>query len=333
MDKRENLEDVKEKITDTVSDLGEKVGSLLDDGTDKNAKKVKPLVTARVLFITVLDKILLVCLALSFAWLTYGTFSGDVTSTYYDFWGRVGAYIVGLIILLISYFFLNWLYKCAAKTMWCITEKEIYKEEYIPFKRGEISVPLDKVARVSTLDILWIFRLLIIHQYHAFPFFFWTWNNHVFKDKLNELISGEKGKIENDYEDRNILPKGGWRIVGFILAGVAAIIVLLGLINGVGKLFSPVKKIPGVYQYEEKGFTLYKDGTCNIEDLDVEDNIVSCEWEADEENYKEVRVRYEYKYRSYSTYTYHGYISLTFNKKNKTFVYDEDVYKKIRNVK
>jgi len=107
-------------------------------------KKMKALVTSRLLFISVLDKIYLVILLVTFGIYTWINFSGDLSDLNYGFWSRVGYEIVIIFIFFIFYFLLNWFYKCAAKTMICLTKNEVYKEEYVPFKRSEISIPLNK---------------------------------------------------------------------------------------------------------------------------------------------------------------------------------------------
>ena len=40
----------------------------------------------------------------------------------------------------ILYLFLNWLYKCAAKTMLCLTNNEVYLEMHAPFVKNETSI-------------------------------------------------------------------------------------------------------------------------------------------------------------------------------------------------
>ena len=145
---------------------------------EKESKKQKALVTSRVLFISVLDKIYLVLLGLIFLGGTISIFKGNISSLSYSFWGKVGKELIFLVILFLIYLLMNWFYKCAVKTMLCLTENEVYKEAYVPFKRAETSIPLNKITSVSTINFFWIFRSIIIHQYHQFPLVFMTWNNH-----------------------------------------------------------------------------------------------------------------------------------------------------------
>ena len=146
---------------------------------ENQTKKIKPIVTSRLLFISALDKIYLVILGLTLLSLTIINFSGRISSPYYNFWGRVGIEVIILIGLFILYLFLNWFYKCAVKTVLCLTEKQVYKEKYIPFKRTETSIPLNRITKVSTHTAFWIFRVIIIHQYHQFPMFFFPWNHQI----------------------------------------------------------------------------------------------------------------------------------------------------------
>ena len=53
-------------------------------------KKQKALVTSRILFISVLDKIYLVILGLWFVGGTFAIFNGKISSLNYGFWVRVG---------------------------------------------------------------------------------------------------------------------------------------------------------------------------------------------------------------------------------------------------
>ena len=293
-----------------------------------NGKKRKALVTSRILFISALDKIYLVILLLTFAGLTWGNFAGDVSDLDYGFWARVGIEIVIIIGMVIYYFLLNWFYKCAAKTMICVTENEVYKEEYVPFKRSEISIPLNKITGVSTFNFFWIFRFLIIHQYGKLPIVFPTWTNQVFKDKLNELITTEKEKVENEFEDKNIIGKDKIKYLKYLGIALAAIIGLIGIVRFFNYVFSDESKISGTYSYKDKEITLNKDGTCeayNVIDEDVED----CSWTYDKED-GEVSVRLEYSEysRYYGYYTDYDYVYMAYDSKNKTLINADEVYKK-----
>ena len=95
--------------------------------TKKERKQRKALVTCRVLFISALDKIFFVLLAISFVIATWINFRGNFSNPNYAYWKRVISEIGILISFTINYFLLNWVYRCAAKTMLCVTENEVYK--------------------------------------------------------------------------------------------------------------------------------------------------------------------------------------------------------------
>ena len=258
----------------------------------------KPIVTSRVLFVSVLDKIYLGILGLWFVVVTISNFSGNISSLNYGFFRRLKDEIIFLIILFIVYLFLNWLYKCVAKTMLCLTKNEVYREHYIPFKRTEDSIPLNKITKVTTINFFWIFRSIIIHQYHAFPLVFFTWNNQEFKDKLTELITTNTDKVENEYKDRNIITKEMYKVIFYIGIFVVGIITLLGIIRLFAFMFSNERNIAGTYSYEDKKIVLNKNGTCDLSKLI--NNSANCTWTYDSEN-KEVELDYQYKGSFYTT--------------------------------
>lgn len=293
-----------------------------------NGKKRKALVTSRILFISALDKIYLVILLLIFVFFTWANFAGDVSDLDYGFWSRVGIEIVIIIGMVIFYFLLNWFYKCAAKTMICVTENEVYKEEYVPFKRSEISIPLNKITGVSTFNFFWIFRFLIIHQYGKLPIVFPTWTNQIFKDKLNELITTEKEKIENEFEDKNIIGKDKLKYLKYLGIALVAIIGLIGIVRFFNYVFSVESKISGTYTYQDKEITLNKDGTCEAYNV-IDEDIDDCSWTYDKED-SEVSVRLEYSEysRYYGYYTDYDYVHMLYDSKNKTLTDDDIVYKK-----
>ena len=117
----EEKKDKKFDLTDKANDVKEKAKGLAKKVEIKkeDGKVIKPLVTCRILFISALDKILLVFLILGLIAGTVTIFAGDLSSLHYGFFNRVFAYIWFLVLYAINYFFWNWLYKCAAKTMLC----------------------------------------------------------------------------------------------------------------------------------------------------------------------------------------------------------------------
>lgn len=293
-----------------------------------NGKKMKALVTSRLLFISALDKIYLVILLLTFVGLTLGNFVGDVSDLNYGFWARVGYEIVIIIMMVIFYLFLNWFYKCAAKTMICLTNNEVYKEEYVPFKRSETSIPLNKITGVTTFNFFWIFRFLIIHQYGKLPIVFPTWTNQVFKDKLNELITSDKEKVENEFEDKNIIGKDKLKFLKYFGIALLGIICLLGVVRFFNYAFSVEGKIAGTYSHNDSEIVLNKDGSCYVGDI-VDEDIDVCSWTYDDED-SSISIRYEYSRYSYyyGYYNDYDYLFVDYDAKNKTLTYDDEVYKK-----
>ena len=71
---KEKVSDVKEKVTEVFGNIAEKVGEKNDD----SKKKIKPLVTSRVLFVSILDKLYFIGLVLAFV----GTIWGWVSNNY-----------------------------------------------------------------------------------------------------------------------------------------------------------------------------------------------------------------------------------------------------------
>ena len=332
MEKDEKLEEVKDKLGGVVGNIGDKftelsgkIGTALD--TEDNNKKQKAIVTSRVLFVSILDKLLLISFIIAFAISTFATFAGDLSSSYYGFWSRVGTYVWVLIVLAICYLFYNWLYRCVAKTMLCLTKNEVYLEHYVPFKKTEKNVPLEKITKVSTVDILWIFRVLVIHQYHQFPIVFWTWTNHEFKDALNELITGDKEKVENEFESKNIIPNSWMKHLKWFALGVVALVAVIGIFRGVAYMFSPSRAVPGTYEYEGKQIVLNKDGSCEIDDL-IDNSVTACQWTYSDES-ENILVSYDYQYKSwYSTYDRSSSFILGYDSKNKSVIYSEAVFSK-----
>ncbi len=281
---------------------------------EKEVKTQKALVTSRVLFISVLDKIYLVILGVMGIVGTFNIFRGSISSLKYGFFGRVGKEILFLIILGIMYFILNWFYKCAVKTMLCLTKNEVYKEHYIPFKRTELSIPLNKITRVTTVNVFWIFRTLIIHQYHHLPLVFMTWNNQEFKDKLNELITSDTEKVENEFKNRNIITEEMYKYLEYVGLALAGLIVLLGVVRFFTYMFSGERKMVGTYTYENSKVILNKNGSCEL--IGLVENVQSCSWDYDKSD-KEVSISYEYQYsRSYGR--------INTNIGGKTFKYNKE---------
>ncbi len=309
---KERLEDMKEKYEDRK----EKATA------EETSKGIKPLVTCRVLFISALDKIYLIILALYFVFATYNNFAGDLSSVGYGFWQRVLTELLIILIAFIMYLLFNWFYKCAVKTILCLTENEVYKEAYVPFNRWEVSIPLNKITAVSTYKFFWIFRAVVIHQYGKLPMVFWTWNNEEFKVKATELIMRDKEKVQNKYDDRNIITKDKYKYVLYAGAALVAIIALLGVARFFCYLFSTERNMVGTYAYKDEEFVLKKDGTCELNGISSS-TVTGCNWYYNKENSE---VTFEYDYTSYYGYTYTSSITTSYNKKEHVLSYDETRY-------
>lgn len=330
-EKKDKKFDLKEKAKDVKSKAKDIVKKVKIEDKDK---EIKPLVTSRVLFISVLDKILLIILLLSLAISTFTVFVGNIASLNYNFFFRLFIYIWVLVYHVVMFFLYEWIYRCAAKTMLCLTENEVYLEQYILLKRTEKSIPLSKITKVTAIDFIWIFRVLIIHQYHQLPKVFWTWNNHEFKDKLNELITGDSGKIENKVKTKSILPKR-WGLFLIILGSVVAgIVLLIGAGRFLAYVTHPAHNLNGTFvDGNGNSITLRKDGTCTFTDevADFLDNesFVSCHWSYIDYAEK-VKLEYEYEYISgYYNHTYEDTIYLNLvNSKTLVDSYDGTTYKK-----
>ena len=272
-------------------EIKEKEEKVEKEEKKKEKKQKKPLVSCRILFISALDKIMFVILALSFVGATWANFSGNFGSPDYRYWARVFSEIGILIAFAIQYFLFNWIYKCAAKTMLCITDTEVYKEAYIPFKRTEKSIPLKKITSVTTINLFWIFRSVIIFQYHHLPMIFFTWKNQEFKDKFDELVNHRTEEMENEYEDKNIISFLSDGFIKKFFIGLAALIVFLGIIRIFGVLFSPARKVPGTYTNGDYKIEVKRNGTCDIATL--KKDAENCKWTINDDG-DTVTFSYEY---------------------------------------
>ncbi len=322
-----NKDELKEKYDAKKKELESKRAALAKEREIEESKKSDALVTCRVLFISALDKIYIGILLLFLAVITFINFKGDFGALNYNFFGRLGKEILYLIGLFILYLFMNYLYKCVSKTMLCLTKNEVYKEKYLPFKRREISIPLNKITGVSTNRVFYIFRSVTIHQYGKLPMIFFTWNNKEFKDKLTELITTEKDGIKNAYKNKNLLTKDS-KLLKIIALALAGVIVLLSIIRFFGYMANTERKISGTYEYGDKKIVLKKDATCDITSLSKFD-ILSCEWRYDEKK-DEIIAAYEYRRTSdyFGDITEYNYFTFKYSKDKKTLTYDGKTYKK-----
>lgn len=293
----------------------------------KEIKERDTLVTSRVLFVSVLDKIYLICLILSFVLLTANNFAGDIANLHYGFWAKVGNEVLIIIGTGIAYLILNWFYRCAVKTMLCLTEKEVYKESYVPFKRSETTIPLNKITGVTTYNVFWIFRSIIIHQYGKLPMIFFTWNNQEFKDKLDELVVKEDKKIKNEFQDKNIITEDKLKFLKYFAIALVGIICFIGILRFIIFVFGTERKIIGTYEYSDNygayKIVLESDGTCNVDDI-ISSSVSKCAWEYNNDT-KKVLVIYESGYY----YRYDDTMELDYNSKEKTLQSSSRTYTKV----
>lgn len=315
MEKQTKVEQIKKKISETKENISKKVE------IKKKKEVTKPIVTSRILFVSVLDKILLVSLLLILV--------GNVLSLFRGM--PFNWFIYSMISLVITYLILNWFYKCAIRTMLCLTNTQVYREMYYPFFRAETSIPLEKITKVDALDFFWIFRVIIIHQYNHLPLFFWTWNNHEFKDKLDELIIKNDESVENEFKNRNIISRASLKWLKWFGIALATLIIIYYVFTFISGLFSIERKISGTYGYEDVSFKLNKNGSCDLSNLKDSDDmrITECTWEYyDETNI--VEVEYDYEYKSWGSRWYDSSSSIDFeyNKDAKTLTIGNTVYTK-----
>ena len=335
MEKENKIEELKDKVSDVFENIAEKVG----EEKDTKKKKLKPLVSSRVLFVTVLDKIYFAGLFLTFILSIIAYVNVRVSWNIYgaSYFGSLFSFIVGLLGILIgfviAYLILNWLYKCVEKTMVCMTRKEVYGEFYAPFYRGELSIPIDKITRIDTVKVFWIFRTLIIHRYHQIPIVFPTWNAQEFKDKWTEVVMDRDEKVENEFETRSIIPawlKKKWLI---IVIALAAVLVLATISFTVRYLDDPIMKIPGTYVFDDQKIILTEDGMCELENIsDYE--VTDCGWSIGEfyNNTLELHISYSYRYKySWSNryYTSDSSTIAEFDNKNETLEFDWNTFRKV----
>ena len=195
------------------------------------SKRKEAMVTCRVLFISILDKIFLFTIFSLFIILTIFNFMGNIKSFSYEFSSRVGKELFILLCLTFLYILLNWIYKCACKTMLSLTRNQIYEEIYFPLYRKEKTIPINQIASVSTINFLWVFRSIIIKQNHQFPLIFFTWKNKKLKSELENLMLNTDIKVKNSYQTKNILNKKQLPMIGIFAIFVITFIIILGVIH------------------------------------------------------------------------------------------------------
>lgn len=333
MKKEIKVKEFKEKFNNVFGKITEKVR----EKNERN-KNVKPLVTSRVLFISVLDKLYFIGLVLSFILVLWGWMQNNL---YWFEYGKGFFVVLGewflefigiLICFVIAYFILNWLYRCLAKTMLCLTENEIYGEVYAPFYRGEFSVPVNRVTKIDSVKILWIFRFVFIHRYHQLPIVFPTWNAQEFKNKLTELLVKRDSKVENEFESKNIFPEWLKKRLIIVLLALGAIVGLIFVIYVVTYLNNPYKKIAGTYINQTEKIILKDDQTCGLENV-IGYEVTKCKWVANDKYGDSIKIDVDLTYKYYSNwsnkyYTSDKSIDFYFDIDEQVITYDTKKYSK-----
>lgn len=235
------------------------------------------LVTCRLLFSSFLDKILLILLLIGFIITSFLVFKGNIFHGFYGFWGRVLKEIGVILLFGVIYFICNILYHYAIRSMLCLTRNQIYKECYLPFVRRKISIPLEHVTCISTVNFFFIFRSIVIHRYHQLPMIYFTWNNMKFKNKFMEL-KGENGPITNYYDDTALLAPRYHRFVKWFFTVFFMILVIIGVFHFFGYIFSKERSLAGTYQNKKNSIVLQKDGHCKIRVEKATIEADDCTW-------------------------------------------------------
>lgn len=318
----EKFEELKEKIINKVGPKDE----------SPNEALVEPIITARVLFVSLLDKLFLIGFSIALIVNVLMCFDGDFSSLNYHYWSRIPD-VFGVVILYgVIGVVLNFFYKCIAKTMLCLTEKQVYQELYFPFVDFKSTIPLEKITKVSTYNVLWIFRCIIIFQYMQLPLVFFTWNNKEFKKELIARLNIESTQVKNEWENKNIITSTQIKILALVSA---AIVVLTGIFALIGNLTAEERKVIGYFADEEHSVTIEKDGDCSVVNLG-ESNGKNYEWTYNK-NTDILEIRYETTERRYSSYYYSSsyydethWLSFKFDSKEKTLTTNDVVLKKTR---
>lgn len=269
-------------------------------------KEKEPIIVCRPLFYTVVKYIYIFMLGFMFI----GCASYTLLRSNLSFMAGVFSFVGYLIVLFIVYLFFNWFYKCVLKTMLALTDKELHLEYYMPFIKYESTLPLDSIKRVTTLEYFWIFRAIIIHQYHKLPIIFPTWNNKEMKDEINALIIKEKEHVKNDAKNGELITKENYKIIFIILGCILGIFLFISMISHIAN-YSKVKSYVGTYEGSSSNLKLNADGTCEYGSYD-------CTWEKTDESYV-VDVTYEYETGHYYTYTTDNTITVRLDVDTNTY--------------
>ena len=128
-------------------------------------KKKDIIISCRVLFASVFDKIFVFLLLAFFGISTILNLRGNIFLGTYDYWNKIIKEIGIVLVLIVLYFIFNWIYRCINKTILCLTKNCIYKESYFPLIKKETVIPLSNISSINTINFCVLFRILIIKEY------------------------------------------------------------------------------------------------------------------------------------------------------------------------
>ena len=313
-----------QKVDQETADLSAVVEEVqrIDRKTPRDPKK---LLTCRLLFSSIMDKIFIILLIIGFLVVTFLNFKGNIFGAAYGFWFRFLRELGIVVLFFILSLFFDWIYKCFIKTMLCVTPHSIYRECYFPFWRRETTIPIQHVTAVSTINIFWIFRCVVIYQYRHFPLIFFTWNNQVFKNQVDELLEHEPVGY-NGASHKTIFRKKYAPIIQWIMIIVAFIIIVLGIVHFFGYIFSTEKRISGTYLKGNQKIQLNVNGTCSLRLPRITD-LKSCKWKYDSEQHT-IDIRYEFSKKNYFGDVYDTKDTITVGYKEDVLIYNGIDYKK-----
>ena len=280
--------------------------------------------TCRLLFSSLMDKILLIVLLIGFIYLTYINFKGSLLSASYGFWFRFLKELAILGLLLIFYIIFNWLYRCIIKTSLSVTKDGVYKEFYFPFYKKEVFIPLEHITSVSLVNFIWIFRGVFIHRYNHIPVFFPTWNNEKFKDRLVEVMGNNPNNKSNT--NKSLLQEAHLPVLQWISLLFIFIIFVIGMIHLFGYIFSNERKLSGTYMKGTQKIILKANGTCNLRINKIK-NLRKCSWTINRED-KTININYEYMKNNYYGEAYKAKQTTTVKYDSKSILYDGIAYNK-----
>lgn len=272
-----------QKVDQETGDLRHVVEEAQQIDSKIDRRDRESLLTCRLLFSSIYDKIFLFILIVGFLITSYFVFQGNIFGGFYGFWMRLLKECGVLAVFAILYFLFDWIYHCAIKTMMCVTKSQIYIERYFPFWRKELSIPLEHVTSISAIHFLLIFRCVIIFQYHVFPVVFFTWNSRKFKNKVMGLLGEKNPMITNYYDDTGILSTENSFIIRWFVVLFFMVLIILGVIHFFSYVFSKELSIAGKYKSDKNAIELKMDGSCRL-NINSVMNKVTCTWSPSSES-------------------------------------------------